>query len=317
MNPIENPFNPGAGIPPPELEGREALLEQAGIILARVLLGRGEKNLILTGLRGVGKTVLLNKIRVMAEGEGYKTIFIEASEEKPLAPQLATGLGSLVYELSYMAAAGKAAKRAMRLLSGFIKSLKVAYQDFSISLDMGPDAGTAGTGDIEIDLPDLFQAVGNAAREQNTGVALFIDEIQYLESNELGALIMAIHRIQQHQLPVVLFAAGLPTLPGLAGDAKSYAERLFDFPIIGPLTEEESAKALNEPARAANAHFEDDAIEEIFHKTKGYPYFLQEWGYQSWNESPTPTITLKVVKTATEKVVKRLDNNFFRFGLIG
>ena len=198
------------------------------------------------------------------------------------------------------------------MLRSFVSSLKVTYADVEIGLDVDPEQGSADSGDIEIDLPNLFVALGEAAVERESAIAILIDEVQYFTSKELGALIMSMHRIQQRQLPIVLFGAGLPILPGLAGESKSYAERLFSFPDVGALSAEDAAKALRAPAHDAGVVFETDALEEVFRLAKGYPYFLQEWGYQSWNHAPTTTITLEVVRNATPTVIGRLDQSFFR-----
>lgn len=312
MNPISNPFSPGAGSPPPELVGRDPILEQSRILLGRVKERRSEKSLLLTGLRGVGKTVLLNEIERLAKAANYRTIVVEAHENKPLGPLLAQHLRTILFELDRMAGAGDKAKRGLRVLRSFLGALKITYNDITIGLDIDPEQGSADSGDLEIDLPNLFVAVAEAAEERKSAVAMLIDEIQYLNQKELGALIMAMHKIQQRQLPLVLLGAGLPILPGLAGDSKSYAERLFNFPEVGALSEEDTAKALREPAQAVGVVFEITALQEIYRLTKGYPYFLQEWGYQSWNHAPTTTITLDVVQAATPRVIDRLDQNFFR-----
>lgn len=211
-----------------------------------------------------------------------------------------------------MAGAGNKVKRGLAVLRSFVGALKITVGDVSFGLDIEPEKGSADSGDLEIDLPNLFVAVAEAAEERNSAVALFIDEVQYFKSEELGALIMAMHKIQQRQLPLLLLGAGLPILPGLAGESKSYAERLFSFPDIGALSEDDTAKALQEPALAAGVNIEQDALKEIFRLTKGYPYFLQEWGYQAWNLALASPITLSVVNRATASVVPRLDKNFFR-----
>lgn len=163
-----------------------------------------------------------------------------------------------------------------------------------------------------MDLPNVFVAVGEAAEERKSAVGLFIDEIQYFDQKELGALIMAMHRIQQRQLPVVLLGAGLPILPGLAGESKSYAERLFNFPEVGALSVADASKALRDPAGAAGVRIEPAALLEVHRLTLGYPYFLQEWGYRIWNAAEKSPITLDIVRAATDVVVQRLDENFFR-----
>jgi hypothetical protein len=312
MDPIKNPFAPGAGSPPPELVGRDPILDQARILLGRVKEKRPEKSLLLTGLRGVGKTVLLNQIERLAKDSGYRTIFIEAHEEKSLGALIVPSLKTLLYELDRIAGAGDKAKRALAVLRGFIGTLKVTIGDVTFGLDIEPEKGAADSGDLEIDLPNLFVAVAEAAEERKTPLALLIDELQYFNQKELGALIMAMHKVQQRQLPLVLLGAGLPILPGLAGDSKSYAERLFNFPDIGALSREDTAKALRDPAQAAGVVFEAPALDEVFRLTQGYPYFLQEWGYQSWNLAPISPITFSIVQNATASVIPRLDQNFFR-----
>lgn len=312
MDPITNPFSPGAGAPPPELVGRDPLLEQARILLGRVKQKRPEKSLLLTGLRGVGKTVLLNEIERMAKKGGYQSILLEAHEEKPLGELIFPALRSLLYDLDRVAGAGDKVKRGLAVLRSFIGSIKLTVNDMALGLDIEPAKGTADSGDLEIDLPNLFVAVAEAAEERKTAVAILIDEIQYLNQKELGALIMAMHKMQQKQLPLVLLAAGLPVLPGMAGESKSYAERLFNFPDIGALSEADAAKALRDPAQAVGVEFQDDALKEVFRLTHGYPYFLQEWAYQSWNMAVASPITLKIVRDATPEVMRRLDKNFFR-----
>ena len=312
MDPIKNPFAPGAGSPPPELVGRDPILAQARVLLGRVKQKKSEKSMLLTGLRGVGKTVLLNEIERLAKSEAYRTIQIEAHEDKPLGPLIAPYLRTVLYELDRVAGAGDKAKRALAVLRSFIGVLKVEVGEVTFGLDIDPEKGSADSGDIEIDLPNLFVAVAEAAEERQSAVALLIDEIQYFNQKELGALIMAMHKVQQRQLPLVLLGAGLPILPGLAGESKSYAERLFSFPDIGALSETDAAKALRDPAQAAGVVFQVPALAEVFRLTKGYPYFLQEWGYQSWNLAPASPITLPIVQDATAKVIPRLDQNFFR-----
>ena len=312
MDPIDNPFSPGAGAPPPELVGRDPLLEQARILLGRVKQKRPEKSLLLTGLRGVGKTVLLNDIERMAKAAGYQTILLEAHEEKPLGELIYPALRSLLFELDRVAGAGDKVKRGLAVLRSFVGSIKLTVSDVALGLDIEPAKGTADSGDLEIDLPNLFIAIAEAAQERKTAVAILVDEIQYLSQKELGAIIMAMHKMQQKQLPLVLLAAGLPVLPGMAGESKSYAERLFSFPDIGALTELDAAKALRDPARAVGVDFQDDALKEVFRVTHGYPYFIQEWGYQSWNMAEASPITLQTVQNATADVIRRLDKNFFR-----
>jgi len=312
MDPFNNPFSPGAGSPPPELVGRDPIIEEAKILLGRVRRGRSEKSMMLTGLRGVGKTVLLSEIGHMSKEAGYRTVIIEASENKPLGVLIAPYLRHLLFDLDRIASIGNKVKRGLAVLRSFIGALNLTVGEVTIGLDIEPEKGAADSGDLEIDLSNLFVAIGEAAEERKCAIAIFIDELQYFSQKELGALIVAMHKIQQQQLPIVLLGAGLPILPGLAGESKSYAERLFSFPEIGALSEEDAATALREPAQAAGVIFKPDALKEIFRLTKGYPYFLQEWGYQSWNIAKSSPITLSIVHDATAAVIPRLDKNFFR-----
>ena len=312
MDKIKNPFSPGAGSPPPELAGREGVLEQVRVLLGRTKAGRSEKSLLLTGLRGVGKTVLLNEVERMAQADGYSTILLEAHEGKPLAELLATQLRRLLFDLDRMAGAGNKVRRGISVLKSFLGAISIKLGDVDIGLDIEPEKGTADSGDLEVDLPTLLTAVGEAAQERNTCVVILIDELQYFSSAELSALIMAMHKMQQRQLPLVLVGAGLPILPGLAGESKSYAERLFSFPTVGPLPEADAIKALQEPMQAAGVAFDAAALQEIFRNTGGYPYFLQEWGYQAWNHAERSPVTLDVVQECSATVSRRLDENFFR-----
>jgi AAA ATPase-like protein len=268
--------------------------------------------MLLTGLRGVGKTVLLNEIERLALAADYRTLSIEAHEGKPLGPLIAPYLRSLLYELDRIGGAGEKVKRGLRVLRSFLGTLKITYGDITVGLDIDPETGSADSGDLEIDLPHLFVAIAEAAADRKSAVALFIDELQYFDQKELGALIMAMHRMQQRRLPLVLLGAGLPILPGLAGESKSYAERLFSFPEVGALSEAHAAQALQDPASAVGVAFEVPALAEIYRLTKGYPYFLQEWAYQTWNRAPSSPITLHIVQDATATVIARLDEGFFR-----
>ena len=312
MDPIINPFSPGAGAPPPELAGRKEVLEQTRILFGRVKNNRSEKSILLTGLRGVGKTVLLNEMERIALADEYRTILVEVPENKSLGVLLVPHLRRLLYELDRLAGAGNKVRRGLAVLKSFIGTIKVKVDEIEFGLDIDPEMGTADSGDLEIDLPSLFVAVAEAAIERGSYVAIFIDEIQYLNKKELSALIMAMHKMQQRQLPLVLLGAGLPILPGLAGESKSYAERLFNFPDIGALSEPEAIEALQDPVKEYGVAFEESALLEIFRLTQGYPYFLQEWGYQAWNRAESSPIDLAIVQNASEAVIRRLDENFFR-----
>lgn len=311
MNPLQNPFSPGAGSPPPELAGRSEILDKAMMALARIKRGRSEKSLLLIGLRGVGKTVLLHKISELAEEQGYKALMIEANENKELPELLIPYLRQLLFSIDKGEMVNAKVKRALRVLKSFGMKIK-PNGEIEIGLDIDPEKGVADSGDLEADLAQLFIVLGEAAKDRGTAIAIIIDEMQYLQEEELSSLIMAVHKVSQKSLPLILIGAGLPQLRGKAGNAKSYAERLFDYPEVGPLADEDARLALQEPVQAEGASFSKEALEEILHITKKYPYFIQEWGYQSWNNASVSPIMLDVVKDATEKSIARLDQNFFR-----
>ena len=312
MDHIKNPFSPGAGSPPPELVGRDHILEKSRVLLGRAREGRSEKSLLLVGLRGVGKTVLLNEIERITRETGYHTIALEAHEDKSLAALLTPHLRQLLFELDRMKGLSSKVRRGLGVLKSFISGIKLKVSDIELGLDIEPERGTADSGDLEVDLANLFIAVAEAAQDRKTAVALLIDEIQYLSEKELSALIMAMHKMQQRRLPLVLLGAGLPILTRLAGESKSYAERLFEFPEIGPLSNVDATKALQDPVLRANVKFATEAIKEILHLTQGYPYFIQEWGYQSWNHAEKSPISFVDVQNATKTVTQRLDVNFFK-----
>jgi GNAT superfamily N-acetyltransferase len=312
MDEVTNPFSPGAGSRPPELVGRDEILRQAATLLARTKLGRAEKSMMLTGLRGVGKTVLLNEIHRRAESSGYRTVLLEAHEDKALAALLVPALRSLLFELDRLAGMGDKVRRGLAVLRGFVGAIKVIVGEIELGLDVEPERGTADSGDLEVDLPGLFAAVAEAAQQKGVAVALLIDEVQYLKDTELSALIMAMHRLQQNQLPMVLVGAGLPAIPQRMGESKSYSERLFSYPEVGPLQRDEAYRAVRDPMSAQTVVIEEPALEAIFEFTKGYPYFLQEWGYFTWLEAVRSPISGDVVARATPKVIARLDSDFFR-----
>jgi hypothetical protein len=312
MDAVRNPFAPGAGTPPPELAGRSAILNQAEVALARIKRGRAAKSTLVVGLRGVGKTVLLNRIKDLAEEQGYVAELLETPENKSLAAVLAPAVRSVILKLDRGEQINAAAKRAFRVLRSWARAVKVKYQDVEISLDGEMEPGVADSGDLETDVPDLLLALGEAAKERGVAAAIILDELQYLDDVEMSALIMAMHRISQRQLPLTLFGAGLPQLVGLTGRSKSYAERLFDFPEVGQLTYDDAKLALQAPARMEGADFTEPAIRRIYDLTKGYPYFLQEWGYHSWLVATASPIGAGTVDTATPQAVQALDRSFFR-----
>ncbi len=312
MDPRTNPYAPGAGTPPPELAGRQGLIESASIALDRIRQRLSARSLVMYGLRGVGKTVLLNQIRLNAEAAGTICVPIEAPESRSLPAILLPSLRSSLIRLSRAQAAKAGVKRIFGALASFAKAFKVKYEDIEFSVDLEPVEGIADSGDLEHDLAELIQILGEVAREQNTVIALFIDELQYVEEKHLAALITSLHRANQFQLPVTLFAAGLPQLLGQLGKAKSYAERLFDFQPIGPLTPEHAREAIVIPAKKQHVDFDDVAVEEIVRATGCYPYFLQAWGQHCWQIASSSPITVLDAIAATEAAIAQLDSSFFR-----
>jgi len=307
-----NPFSPGAGTRPPELAGRQAIMDQALLALHRIKAGRSERSPLLVGLRGVGKTVLLVEIRRRAEAAGFHCLMAEAHEGEGLARLLAPGLRRLLLELDQNKARGERIRRGVRVLHSFLGTIKVRVGEAEFSVEGPKERGTADSGQFESDLADMLLALGGAAQEAGTAVAILIDELQYIPEDDLGALIMGVHRLAQEGLPVIVIGAGLPQLAGRTGRAKSYSERLFVFPQVGPLNEEDAWKALREPVRAEGAEITDEALGEIFRRTQGYPYFLQEWGSQCWKMASTSPIDLDAVIQGSRAAITSLDDSFFR-----
>ena len=269
MDPVRNPYAPGAGSPPPELAGRGALRKDIEIQLERLRLGRPAKSMMLVGLRGVGKTVLLDQMRRDAEAHRIETVRIEAPENRSLPASLAPALRLELLHLSKKEAAKDYAVRGLKALAGFASKLKVKYHDIQVGLDYDPEPGLADNGDLERDLAALLAQLGAAAQAAGTAVVLFIDELQYVEEPQMAALISALHRCAQEKLPVTVLGAGLPQLRARMGDAKSYAERLFDFPEIGALNPSDAREAIVRPAENEGAEIDDSAVELIFAKTQG------------------------------------------------
>lgn len=310
MDPVRNPFAPGAGSRPPELAGRESILNDAQTAIQRALIGKPSRSQMLLGLRGVGKTVLLNKIEEMAEETGHLTSSIEAPEGKPLSELLVPKLNQVLRKLSATEQAKSKVHKALGALRSFASAFKLSYGEVTVSVD--PAVGVADSGDLENDLPELFFHVGEAAKAAGKAWTLLIDEVQYLRPVDLAALIVALHKISQKELPVLFFGAGLPQVAALSGDAKSYAERLFHYPAVGPLLIDDAKTAIRQPVEGEGEHIDEDALNEIMFKTQGYPYFLQEWGYQCWNIAQGDRIVVADALQATGAATRRLDDGFFK-----
>jgi len=312
MDPIANPYSPGAGTPPPELAGRDELLRAVDIASQRIRAGRHAKSVLMIGLRGVGKTVLLDRMRENAEAAGLHTLRIEAPEARSLPAILAPQLRQALLRLSRSEQARALGHRALRALTGFAKALKVKYEDIEVGFDLDAEPGLADNGDLEHDLQALLEAAGRAAQAADTALVMFIDELQYVEEEQLASLITALHRCAQQKVPVMLVGAGLPQLPGRMGRAKSYAERLFDFPFVGPLDTVAARDALEVPAVELDVAYEIAATARILASTEGYPYFLQEWGKHAWDAADRSPITTRDVEAASITAIAALDESFFR-----
>ncbi len=310
MDPFRNPFSPGAGSRPPELAGRDELLEVARISAGRAILGRHSRSLMLLGLRGTGKTVLLNEIQKIGRDAGHLTSKIEAPEGDRLARMLMPEMRKVMRSLSTVEAARQTANRGLRGLRGFAAIFNIEVAGIGIGVEQEP--GLADSGDIQFDLPDLFQAIGEAAKDAGNGWLLLIDEVQYLTKEDLSALIVSMHRMSQEGLPVLFIGAGLPQVAKLAGDAKSYAERLFAYPEVGALDPEAAALAVAKPIEDEGATIDPAALELIVGRTLGYPFFLQEWASLAWDQAEDSRIELADADESYLTAIASLDAGFFK-----
>ncbi len=307
MNPVDNPYTPGAGTPPPELAGRANILQNAELTIKRTLNHKTAKSQILLGLRGVGKTVLLNRINQIAESEGCQTAIFEANPDYTLPELLTLQLHRLLLKLDRRKKVGDDIQYAFRLLRGFASAFRVKVGEFEVGL-----TNEGVTGDLSIDLTDLLVSIGRASKKRNTLSMILIDEMQYLSRKDLSALIIAIHKISQDQLPILFFGAGLPQIARLTGDSKSYSERLFDYPEVDKLDNKSAIQALVKPAKKEGVDFEQNALDLIIKETEGYPYFLQVWGSHIWEVLESSPIGKKDVERATKRALKALDEGFFK-----
>ena len=316
MDAISNPYTPNAGARPPIIVGRDDQLSSFDLLLARLDKGRTEQSMIITGLRGVGKTVLLGEFRKKAEQRKWATIDIEVSkhDNDDFRLQMAREFRKALLGISPKARWGDRGRRA----AAVIKSFTIAVDpDGRITAGLDTDAaeGIADSGDLSADLTDLLVALGEAAADHDTGVVLLLDEIQFLGREQLEAVVAALHKTVQRQLPITMVGAGLPQIAELAGEAKSYAERLFKFPKIGVLSESDARAALGRPAEDEKAVFEDDALELAAEITGRYPYFIQELGYAVWTLASDDRIARADVDAAKEVYEDKLDSSFFRVRL--
>ncbi|MGE5407297.1 MAG: ATP-binding protein [Syntrophothermus sp.] len=311
MRPHDNPYTPNAGARPPALVGRDEELEAFEVLLDRLRRGHTEQSMLITGLRGVGKTVLLTSFEERARERDWTTVEAEITKGTEFGTRIGQLVRRALLQLAPRARWQDRARRAAAVLKSF--QLTVTPEGaLTAGLDVEAAAGFADSGQLDEDLTDLLIALGEAAQEQDSGVVFLIDEVHFLTTPELEALIAALHKTVQRQLPITLVGAGLPQLPRLAGEAKSYAERLFKFPSIGQLSAEEAERALVEPAEQLGVGFEREAVSAVIDYTEGYPYFLQEYGNVLWNQVEASPITAADVADAQEAVEAKLDSGFFR-----
>jgi AAA ATPase domain len=312
-DPKDNPYAPGAGTPPPELAGRDPQLRQFGLLLERLSAGASEKSIIVTGMRGTGKTVLLEAFEEIADEHKWSHEYYEVDSATNLPVVLARLIRRALLDMSLKARVKERLNRALSVL----KSFSLTIDGVNVGIEGPAAVGRADSGDLRSDLIDLLLAVGEGAREARTGVVLLLDEVQFAHAQQYEALIVAMHRVAQKSLPVAFVAAGLPLLPRLGSEAKPYAERMFDYVTIGGLTRAEMEDALVIPARERKVEYEPAALERLYGLTEGYAYFVQEYGKRVWLASDNPTITLKEVEAAHPIVREYLDQGFFEVRMSG
>ena len=310
MDPVRNPYSPGAGTRPPALVGREREIEAMDVTLQRLLLGRDGRSEMLTGLRGVGKTVLLNEFEHLAEGRGYFHEHVEVNEDGDLPVRLASAFRRVLLAMDARRRIGERVRRALGVLRAFSIRLPDGPE---LSIDVDPVHGPADSGDLATDLAGLFTELGEVARDHHTGVLLTIDELHYVAPATLEALVMGLHRAAQLRLPITIAGAGLPSLAALTGEAKSYAEAMFTFPVIGSLDTDQAREALEVPATDEGVHWSGEAVARVIEVTEGFPYFLQEFGKQAWDAAAGPDIVdLGDVERSIPVATAELDDGFFR-----
>jgi hypothetical protein len=310
VDPVRNPYAPGAGTRPPALVGRDREIDAMDVALQRLLLGKDGRSQLLSGLRGVGKTVLLNEFEDLAESRGFFHEHIEVSEDGKLAPRLVPAFRKILLAMDAKRRIGDRVRRGLGVLKAF--SLRLP-DGLELNIDVEAVVGPADSGDLATDFAGLFVEVGQIARDHGTGVLLTIDEMQYVNRDTLSALVVGLHRATQLRLPLTLAGAGLPSLTGLTGLAKSYAERMFIFPVIGSLTSAQAAEALETPAADEGVRWHAGALARVLEVTRCYPYFLQEFGKEAWDVAEGPDeITLDEVERSLPVAFAELDDGFFR-----
>ncbi len=304
MDAIENPYAPGAGSRPPELAGRGVEIEQFNVLLGRLKRGAAEQSIVARGLRGVGKTALLNTFEDQAEAAGFLTSYHELTPDTNLVGELVRDAERCLERLSI----GMGLRKRLREVLGQLKTIRLTGPEgFGLAVDLGG----ADEGTITADLTDLFLQLGSAAQEKGTGFAVFLDELQFVDEIHYRALISALHRAVQKQLPIAVAAAGLPQIPLLTGEARSYAERLFDFLTIDNLDDSAAAMAFAEPARRRGVEYSEKALGKALEWTAGYPFYIQQLGKHAWNLASDSPITVADIDRAIPAAQDALDKSIY------
>lgn len=304
MEAIANPYTPGAGSRPPELAGRGAEIEQFGVLIGRMKRGATEQSIVARGLRGVGKTALLNTFEDQAEAAGFLTAYHELTPDTNLVAELVRDSERCLERLG----TGAGLKKRLRGALGHMKTISLTGPEgFGLAVDIG----SADEGTVSADLTDLFLQLGAVAKERGTGIAIFLDELQFVDELHYRALLSALHRATQKQLPIAIAAAGLPQIPLLTGEARSYAERLFDFLRISNLDDSAASAALVEPARRCGVEFSGDALSKALDWTAGYPFYIQQLGKHAWNLAASSPISAADIDRAIPAAQDALDKSIY------
>lgn len=309
MDRLRNPFTPGAGALPPELAGRSSVIDDGRVLAGRALLGRYEKSLLLIGLRGVGKTVLLKYLAENAKRSGVVPVVIEVRNAQSDFEELALRVKDALCTIDFSSRVKDSVNHAFSTLRNFVRTFSLNIGDFGIAVETA--RGVASSGKMELDLSEVLLACARAAKESNKAIGMYVDELQNLQLEAMRGIIVALHFAAQESLPLYLVGSGLPSIRALVGKSKTYAERMFNYAEIGALCKEDVDLAITVPLNNNGLDIEADAIAEVFESTKGYPYFLQEYGYQLWNAAERSTISADDVRSIAPDVQRRLDANFF------
>ena len=309
MNKLSNPFTPGAGFLPPELAGREQVIEDGRVVAARTKLLRAERGLMLIGSRGVGKTSLLKWLAEDARQTGVIPVVVEIQNDSQGIEELSSKMKDALHALDYVSKAKTGVRESFAVLGNFIR--KFAVKIGPVGVEVETCAGLGESGNIESDLSSVLLTAARAAKSSGTAIGLYIDELQNMQLATLSGIIVALHQAAQELLPLYLIGSGLPTVRGLVAKSKTYAERMFNYEEIGALDASASSDAIRKPMKAMNVDIEDRALSAIFKMSGGYPFFLQECGYQVWQAVEKSPVTARDVRAVADLILERLDRNFF------